>query len=304
VPTGHDRLAYKAEEHIKGISGVPDSAQGMDRADVAAKAIQQKKLSSKTNLVKPMDSLVRTDFIIARNTLDLVQEFMSEERIMTITKDSITGETEDFTVNQMDPATGEVLNDLTIGEFSLVVSSTPQRETLEDNEFDQLVEMRKEIGVKIPDHVIVNASRLRNKGEIIKSMEGDKNSPEGKRQAELQARGEEAAVSKEEGEAKAKHADATLRGAKAEQIAVESHIALNGGGETPGTPGLDVEDAARKHDREDEVASAKIAAIQDKSNLERDTKAEELRIKAQAEADKAATDRVQRMTQPEPQGAE
>ncbi|HEX3070782.1 MAG TPA: hypothetical protein VHX14_19590, partial [Thermoanaerobaculia bacterium] len=301
VPTGHDRLAYKAEEHIKGISGVPDSAQGMDRADVAAKAIQQKKISSKTNLVKPLDSLVRTDYLIGRNVLDLVQEFMSEEQVLTITKDSITGETEDFTINQMSP-TGEVLNDLTVGEFGLVVSSQPQRETLEDNEFDQLVAMRKDIGIKIPDHVIINASRLRNKNEVIKSMEGDKNSPEGKKKAELDARMAEATVSKEEGEAASKHADASLRTAKANLTAEETKTESDGAGaETPGTPGLDVEDAARKHDREDEVAAAKIRAIDEKSNLERDKTAEELRLKADEQAQRLAQERVARMTQPEPE---
>lgn len=302
VPTGHDRLSYKAEEHIKGISGVPDSAQGMDRADVAAKAIQQKKISSKTNLVKPMDSLVRTDFLIARNTLDLVQEFYSEERIMTITKDSITGETEDFTINQMTDE-GEVLNDLTVGEYGIVVSSQPQRETLEDNEFDQLVAMRKEIGIKIPDHVIIDASKLRNKKEIIKSMQTDKETPEGRRQAELAARMQEATVAKEEGEAKAKHADASLRTAKANLTAEQTVTERDGASaETPATPGLDVEEAARKHDREDAVADAKIAAIQEKTQIEREKTAEKLRIEAQAAADKAANDRIARMTQPEPSG--
>jgi hypothetical protein len=299
VPTGHDRLAYKAEEHIKGISGVPDSAQGMDRADVAAKAIQQKKISSKTNLVKPLDSLVRTDYIIGRNTLDLIQEFMSEEQVLTIVKDSITGATEDFTVNEMTPE-GEVLNDLTIGEYGIVVSSQPQRETLEDNEFEQLVAMRKDIGIKIPDHVIIDASKLRNKKEIILAMEGDKNSPEAKKQAEQAARMAEATVSKEEGEAAVKHADASLRTAKANLTAEETKTEADGASaETPGTPGLDVEDAARKHDREDEIAQAKIAAIQEKSALERDKTAEELKLKAEAQAQEMAQQRVERMTKPE-----
>ncbi len=301
VPTGHDRLAYKAEEHIKSISGVPDSAMGMDRADVAAKAIQQKKISSKTNLVKPLDSLVRTDFILARNILDLVQEYMPEERILTITKDSITGETEDFTINEMDPATGEIMNDLTIGEFALVVSSVPQRETLEDNEFDQLVAMRTEIGIKIPDSVIIDASRLRNKKEIIKSIEGDKESPEAKAEAQRQQRLAEATTAKEEGEALVKHADASLRTAKAAQLEAET---ANPDG---GTPGLDVvevqheqgrEDmkADRDADRKDEEARAKIMAIKEKSDREAMEGQQRLAIEAEQAAKAAADERVQRMT--------
>ena len=88
------RITYKAEEHIKGISGVSDSMQGMDREDVAAKAIQPKRQAGSRELAKPLDSLVRSDFILARNVLDLVQQYYTEERIITITRTSLTGETE------------------------------------------------------------------------------------------------------------------------------------------------------------------------------------------------------------------
>jgi hypothetical protein len=39
IPTGLDRLSFKAEEYIKSVSGVSDSMQGFDREDVEAKAI-------------------------------------------------------------------------------------------------------------------------------------------------------------------------------------------------------------------------------------------------------------------------
>jgi hypothetical protein len=55
--------------------------QGFDREDVAAKAIQAKRQAGSTNLAKPLDNLDRTDFILARNVLDLVQEFYTEERL-------------------------------------------------------------------------------------------------------------------------------------------------------------------------------------------------------------------------------
>lgn len=306
VPTGHDRLAYKGEEHIKGISGVPDSAMGFDREDVAAKAIEKKKQSSKTNLVKPLDSLIRTDFMIARNTLDLVQEYMSDERILTITKDSVTGETEDVGINQM--VNGDIVNDLTLGEYGIVVSSVPARETLEDSEFEQMVALRKELGVKIPDHILINASRLRNKAEVIKSMQGDEETPEGKLRKQLALRAEIAAVLKEEGESKVKHADADLRTAKAEQLRAET---ANPDG---GTPGLDVEEVAREQDREDGVAArdaerkdaesaAKIGAIEEKSELEREKAAEAARLAAQESAERMAQERVARMTaSKEPEG--
>jgi hypothetical protein len=220
VPQGLDRISYKAEEHIKGISGISDSMQGFDREDVAAKAIQEKKRSGATNLAKPLDSLVRTDYIIARNALDLVQEYFTEERILTITKDPVTNETEDVAINEISP-TGEVLNDLTVGEYGVVVSSVPQRETLEDSQFEQAVAM-KELGIAIPDKVLIENSRLRGKGDIIKQMEAGANSPEAQAQRELAMRGQAAEVSKVEGEAAAKHADAELKKAKTQGELVDA----------------------------------------------------------------------------------
>lgn len=215
VPQGLDRVSYKAEEHIKTISGVSDSMQGFDREDVAAKAIQEKKKSGSTNLVKPMDSLTRTDFIIARNALDLVQEFYTEARMIAITGDEATGETEQIAVNQVDQY-GQIVNDLTLGEYGVVVTSVPARETLEDSQFEQAMAMR-EAGIQIPDSVLIDSSRLMNKKDIIKQMEGDQTSPEAQQQKALMLRGQSAEVLKLEGEAASKHADAQLKMTKAQE---------------------------------------------------------------------------------------
>lgn len=240
VPTGLDRITYKAEEHIKTISGVSDSMQGFDREDVAAKAIQAKRQAGSTNLAKPLDNLTRSDHILARNILDLVQQFYTEERIMTITHDAATGEAETFTVNQTTPA-GEIVNDLTLGEYDVVVSSVPRRETLEDSQFEQAVALR-EMGVQIPDSVLIDASRLTNKKDVLKQMQGDQESPAAQAAAELQRRAQEAEVGKAEGEAAQKHADAQLKGAKTEETMVKAQVLANTPPDAPqqGNPGLEM----------------------------------------------------------------
>ena len=262
VPTGLDRISYKAEESIKTISGVSDSMQGFDREDVAAKAIQAKRQAGSTNLVKPLDSLTRTDHILARNVLDLVQEFYTEERLMTITKNSMTGETEDFAINQPTPE-GTIANDLTLGEYAVVVSSVPLRETLEDSQFEQAMALR-EAGVQIPDSVLIESSRLQRKTEVIKLMEGDKNSPEAQLQAELQRRAQMAEVSKAEGEAAQKHADASLKGAKTQEVAVNTQIAARGEPDDGGAQ-------AKMAEAEVKAAQAEHDATLKERQFERDT---------------------------------
>lgn len=213
VPQGLDRISYKAEEHIKTISGIPDSMLGQDRADVAAKAIQQKREAAVTNLVKPLDSLTRTDHLLARNVLDLVQQFYTEERVETIIKDPMTQETETFTVNQITP-NGEVVNDLTLGEYDVIVSSVPLRETMEDSQFEQALELRK-LGISIPDSVLIENSRLRDKKRIMETINEQANSAEAQAQRELEARLAQAEAAKTEAEARSKDADAQHKSAKA-----------------------------------------------------------------------------------------
>ena len=240
VPQGLDRISYKAEEHIKTISGVSDSMQGFDREDVAAKAIQAKQQAGSTNLAKPLDSLTRSDFILARNVLDLVQEFYTEERLMTIVHDEATGETENFSVNQANPQSreeheageeaenpySEIVNDLTLGEYDVVVSSVPKRDTLEDSQFEQAKAMR-ELGVDLDDSVLIEASRLMNKKEIIKAMKAKATSPEAQAAQQLQQRAQEAEVGKTEAEAAQKHADTALKDAKTQETTVKAQVLAN-----------------------------------------------------------------------------
>ena len=318
VPTGIDNISRKAEGHIDSISGVSESAKGFDREDVAAKAIQEKRKAGATNLAKPLDSLVRTDWLIARNAVDLIQAFFTEERVLTITSDSTTGATEDITINQIDPATGTVLNDLMIGEFSVVVSSVPQRETLEDSQFDQAVSMKKELGIAIPDKTIIEASRLRNKKELLKDMEAIANSAAAQEQAQLQKRMQEAEISKIEAEAGNKQADTGLRAAKTQKETVSAQKEAAAGDPAAAEMAIKEQEAqltAEKHQADLEFEQRKMELEERKAELELQLKREagqqdmaikqqssqqDMQLKAQAQAAQQAQQRAARMTQSKP----
>lgn len=306
VPQGLDRISYKAEESIKTISGISDSMQGMDRADVAAKAIQAKRQAGSTNLVKPLDNLVRTDYMLARAVLDIVQEFYTEERLMTITHDRATGATETFTVNQPNPApeTGEeespyqeILNDLTLGEYDVVVSSVPARETLEDSQFEQAMALR-EAGISVPDSVLIDSSRLMNKKDIIKQMQDSDNSPEAQAQRELQQRGQQAEVAKTEAEAQVKGADAQLKSAKTRETMAKAQELENGpqddGSGQAKMAEVQVKAQAAEHKMgvDERMANQKMSLAEREHNLKREIAANDLQLKEQDMAQKRMDARV------------
>lgn len=299
MPQGLDRLSYKAEEHIKTISGVPDSAQGHDREDVAAKAIREKRTAAKTNIVKPLDSLNRTDFILARNMLDLVQEFYTEPRLLNITTDALTGESTELAVNQPHPETGEILNDLTLGEYGVVTTSVPQRDSLEDTQFDQAVEL-KQLGVQLPDEILIENSRLLRKRDIVKKLAAQAQSPEAQQQRQLQTEGMAAEVRKTSAEADAREADAGLRRAKTLDTTVKARKLANE------PPGADLMKAQAEIQLDSQRAENEMALEERKFEHESSIKEREFQLtamlkeredrrNAQIEADNAMAERAERV---------
>lgn len=184
TPTGLDRLAYQADENIKNISGVSDAMRGDVREDVAAKAIIAQQQTGQTNLVMANDNLARTDKILARVVLDIVQTYYTEPRLLHITHDDITNTQEQVGVNQQQPD-GTVLNDLTLGRYDVSVATMPARQTMEDTAFEQVLAMRKE-GVQIPDAELIRNSRLPNRAELIKQMSQPDPTAQQKAQLDIQ----------------------------------------------------------------------------------------------------------------------
>lgn len=268
--------------------------QGFDREDVAAKAIQAKRQAGNTNLVKPMDSLTRSDYILARNVIDLVQEFYTEPRVLTITKDEVTGETESFEINTPSED-GSILNDLTMGEYGVVVSSVPRRETMEDSQFEQAVSLR-EMGVALPDSVLIDSSRLVGKKDIIKQMEAASQSPEAQQQRQLQTAGAQAEVAKTQAEAGQKAADTALKHAKAQETTVKAQVLANTPITDPnaqqGDPELERAQAEHEADlAERELAHKQRMDLMEHSRKERETD-DKLRLQAQDMAQKRIDERV------------
>jgi hypothetical protein len=113
--------------------------------------------------------------MLARAILDCVQNFYTDPRIMTITRDELTGETEEVSVNMPQPGSGELLNDLSLGSFDIVVVSQSAKRTLEESQFEQGIAMR-ELGIQIPDRFLIENSNLVKKAEIVKAMDAQANS--------------------------------------------------------------------------------------------------------------------------------
>jgi hypothetical protein len=231
------------------------------------------------NLAKVTDSLNRTDHILARNILDMVQQYYTEPRIINVTQDRLTNQTEQVMINQVDPATGEILNDLTIGEYDVVVTSTPVRETLEDSQFQQALALR-ELGIPIPDETLLENSRLLHKSEIIEKMKAAAQSPEAMAQAELEKMAAELSVAKSKAETARLEADALLKQSKADKENMSAQKAAAGDSqEEMAKFEAEMAMAREKHELEMEQLRAELVYKQREYDMKLQQMQEQSRIK-------------------------
>lgn len=182
IPTGLDRVSAKAAAAIKAISGVNDqmlngSAKDQDLTN-PLKMVQQNQGTIMAQV--PLDNLTKTRHYLAEIILDLIQNFYTEERIIQITDDEDPlHPREPMVINEMTPE-GEVVNDLTVGSYDVMLATVPARDTFNDVQFLEAMAL-KASGVMIPDDAIIGYSHLAQKAELAKRvriMTGVEKSPE------------------------------------------------------------------------------------------------------------------------------
>lgn len=243
IPAGLEMYAGKALQYISEIPGASALLGTMPGPEVSGVALDQATSRALAGLQMAFDNLDYTRTLLARRVLRLVQKFYTEPRVFRVVdwRDPDMPE-EEVAINQpVDPdlvdgrespveeAVDTVLNDITVGEYSVVVTTAPARDTWEDTQFAQAIEMRK-AGVFIPDHVVIGSSNLYGKRKIaeeVKQIQGFGEPTEAQQaMAELQLRELQAQVAELEAKAMKLQAEAQLALAKAQtSVAAEQREA-------------------------------------------------------------------------------
>jgi hypothetical protein len=183
VPTGLDQISAKAGIYFREISGVNEAQLGQGRSD-SSKALDAQRQGGLVQQEIIFDHLDYTRKLRARFLLEAVQMYYTETRLLTIFEKNEDGDDVQMEMGvnegqeQIDPETMEVIesikNDLTLGEYGVAVTNIPRRDTYDEALFEQLAKMR-EIGVQLPDHVLIENSQLPDRREIseqVKQIQG------------------------------------------------------------------------------------------------------------------------------------
>lgn len=183
VPTGLDQISSKAGIYFREISGVNEAQLGQGRSD-SSKALDAQRQGGLVQQEIIFDHLDYTRKLRAKFILEAVQMYYTETRLLTIFEKNEDGEDVqmELAINQpeqaVNPETLEVIedikNDLTLGEYGVAITNIPRRDTYDEALFEQLAKMR-EIGVQLPDHVLIENSQLPDRREIseqVKQIQG------------------------------------------------------------------------------------------------------------------------------------
>ena len=233
IPTGLDRIAQKSQNNIKEISGITDALLGSSSPEVSGVALERNQMAGQVQIQIPMEHLRFTRQILARQILDLIQNFYTDERVFQITDEQDPLKTkEELTINQEDPVTQRIFNDLTIGEYDIVVGTAPARDTFDDMQFAQALQLRQ-AGVAIPDDIIVQYSQLHRKGELAKEIRmvtGREQTPEQQQISQMSQQialqNAQLEVAKLQAEVEKLKADTQLAMAKAQTEGVQPQMEL------------------------------------------------------------------------------
>lgn len=224
TPQGHDRLSFKADQIMRSISGVSNQSRGFAREDVAGEAILANQAAQDINFAGWLGNLHRSKKILARNVLDCAKNNYTETRTMLINRGSIMmPRYDEVTINEP-TAEGTLLNDVTRGKYTTALVPAPSRTTMGEEEFNLMLKLR-EVGIMIPDNLLIELCPASNKAQIIEAIAGGPDSVARQAEADrMAAEAQQLEALKVQTAAEKQQASAQLDIARAKKAEVEAMV--------------------------------------------------------------------------------
>jgi hypothetical protein len=135
--TGVMAAAAGVNDDIKSIMGIFDPAQ-LGQGNISGKALNGQQQQVDLTNFDYYDNLTRSIAHIGKICLDLIPKIYDTERVMRIIGDD--GKPELLTINQRD-AVGRVLNDVTVGQYDVVMETGPGYNSKRQEAVDSMMQV-------------------------------------------------------------------------------------------------------------------------------------------------------------------
>lgn len=186
-PVGLIQSAQESEADIPKITGINESMLGISSPQQSGRAIELNQRQAVTNIAPFFDNLRKSKRAIVQQLWGykghkgLIPQYYTEEKVFRIV--GKTGQEQFVTVNQQvqmqDPQTGQlittVLNDLSQGNYDVIISDTPYSVSQRQGQFWALVDAVSKLG--LPANIIfdklIELSDIPDKQEIIQRLQAE-----------------------------------------------------------------------------------------------------------------------------------
>lgn len=166
APMAMDRLETKRSDNIKEISGINDSMGGFNEKVQSGRALEARTRQGVMSIQTYMDNNSRTRELVGRKKLELIQKHYTEARTARILGED--GSMVAMSINERDPVTSRIRNDVTLGKYSVTIDETPLSKSFLSAQFEELVELIEKgiLPAELMGDIAVDVSSLPRKDEI------------------------------------------------------------------------------------------------------------------------------------------
>lgn len=147
MPTAIKDLETSAALDLKEIAGINDSALGQVDRVQSGRAIENRQRQSVLGIESYMDNMRRTKWLTGRKKLELLQDHITEPRLMRM--EGQPGTWSMIGINQAQ-TNGTILNDITVGKYFVSVDDTPLSDSWMSAQFDELIALIEKGILPIP----------------------------------------------------------------------------------------------------------------------------------------------------------
>lgn len=168
---GNVELMQQDEVLMQDVSGIQSELMGRQTNATSGKAILARQEQGSMVTADIFDNLRLAVQLQGEKILSLVEQYYSAPKVLRIVGERRP--TEWLPVNQVDPATGQVLNDITARQADFIVSEQDYRANLQQAAFEQLGDMLAKVAAYAPQVVVnlldllVDLADVPNKSEFV-----------------------------------------------------------------------------------------------------------------------------------------
>lgn len=166
IPPAVEKLIERSHLAIAVISSIDATFKGMQGNSTSGFQDQVRQMQSSLSVGGPLDNLARTRYMVVKRCVELIQTYYTDARSYLITGKDENGAdtTEQLNINQAQDD-GSIMNDMTTGEYGVIINTVPASATYESSILNLLME-GKRVGMQIPDDEIITRMNIPNRYDL------------------------------------------------------------------------------------------------------------------------------------------